>query len=62
MKEEEESKSNVFKNDRPSRTLYRKFLKRHPDITTSVSENLIFNRANVSEAGVRARYGDVDVC
>ena len=51
-------KTNPFTDDIPGRSWYESFLKRHPEISTRISENVCLNRAKVTEQSLRNWYSE----
>ncbi|KAJ8946287.1 hypothetical protein NQ314_008912 [Rhamnusium bicolor] len=45
---------------RPGRHWYEAFLKRHPEVSQRMSQNLTSNRANVSEENIRLWFKEVE--
>jgi len=48
-----------FKDGRPGRHWYESFLKRHPEITSRITQNLPHNRASVTETVLREWFAEV---
>ncbi|KAG5881526.1 hypothetical protein JTB14_008452 [Gonioctena quinquepunctata] len=46
---EQSKRKTPLKNNRPGRNWYKSFLKRHPEISTRVAQNLTSSRANVTQ-------------
>lgn len=55
----ETKKKNPFTNNKPGRWWYNGFLKRHPEISTRVSENVCLNRAKVTEKSLRNWFKEI---
>ena len=50
--------TNPFTDDLPGGSWYESFLKRHPEISTKISENVCLNRAKVTEQSLRNWYSE----
>lgn len=53
-------KSNPFKDNRPGRHWYEGFLRRHPEISKRMSQNLINSRAILTEAQIRNWFQEIE--
>lgn len=52
-------RNNPFKDGKPGRTWYEAFLRRHPEISERISENVCVNRAKVSEESLRKWFDEI---
>ena len=52
-------RKNSFVDDKPGRSWYESFLKRHPQISERVSENVCTNRAKVTEEDIRTWFDEI---
>lgn len=52
-------KKNPFRDNMPGRSWYEAFLKRNPEISERISENVSLNRAKVSEQSLRNWFEEV---
>ena len=52
-------KQNPFTNNTPGRYWYSGFLKRHPEVSERISENVCLNRAKVSELSLRNWFQEI---
>lgn len=52
-------KKNPFRDNKPGRSWYEAFLKRNPEISERISENVTLNRAKVSEQSLRSWFKEV---
>lgn len=48
-----------FKSNRPGRSWYEAFLKRHPNISQRITENVSLSRAKVSEFHIRSWFSEI---
>ncbi|XP_067217161.1 uncharacterized protein [Linepithema humile] len=53
------ARNTPFKHGRPGRHWYESFLKRHPEITSRISQNLCHSRASVTETAIRGWFTEV---
>lgn len=49
-----------FINNKPGRSWYDGFLKRHPELSQRIAENVSLNRAQVSEYGIRSWFTEIN--
>jgi hypothetical protein len=54
-----ELRTTVFKNNKPGRDWYGRFMGRHPELSLRISQNLSKSRSILSEAAIRSWFGQV---
>ena len=57
---DDSKKKTPFIDNRPGRTWYDSFVKRHPEISQRLSENALLNRSKVSETSLRTWFQEVE--
>ena len=50
---------NTFKNNRPGRKWFTSFMKRHPNLSQRVPENISSSRANVTEPAIKSLFQEI---
>lgn len=54
-----EERTTPFVENRPGRDWYERFMKRHPDLSLRIAQNLTKSRSNLSEAAIRSWFAEV---
>lgn len=54
-------RKNSFKNNKPGRHWFENFMKRHPEISKRLAENVSLNRAKVSDLNIQKWFSEVHV-